>query len=116
MSRFLVTLFVVMLLTIACNTKQGITQVDKLVGNKLAEAEQLYTMVKRLPKYEINLDERQYELHGAIISHRDSLKTSIVEVHTWEDKSNKIVVWVGETYSSGKVIIDAIKYDKEIQY
>ena len=95
---------------------EPVSTIDKLIGKEFELARQEYFNSDPEYQYQININNDLDEFNGGVLNHKDILIDSIVNVYTWNFINHKKTIWTGKTKNMNNVIIDAIRYHKDIKF
>jgi hypothetical protein len=90
--------------------------IDELIGKNLDFAHKIYFKADPDINYKISINDYLNEFDSGIYKKKSILKDSIVQVFTWTFINHKQTIWVGDTKTMKKEIIDAIRYKNSVQF
>lgn len=90
--------------------------IEELIGHDYNYARKMYFRTEPGNHYTLNINEPLKEFDVEILNKQQMLTDSIVDVYTWEYKTYKKTIWVGETELMKDQVILAIRYNKRVEF
>jgi len=94
----------------------SVETIDTLIGKDYDFACEKYFKEKPNTHYTINVNHSLNEFDGGILNRKIILTDSIVDVYTWVYFNHKKTIWVGQTLTLKRQIIDATRYKNNVQF
>lgn len=93
-----------------------VEKIDELIGQNYDYAHKIYFQTDPDKQYKMDVNDNLNEFNGGIFNKKDILTDSIVHVFTWDYTTHKKTIWIGQTEKLESEIIDAIRYNKKVQF
>ncbi len=90
--------------------------IDKLIGQNYDYAYKFYFRKPFNHQYSVSINDNLYEIDNGILNKKKILTDTIVHVFTWDYKTYKKTIWVGKTEKCEHQVIDAIRYNNDVQF
>ncbi len=94
----------------------SVETIDELIGQNYDYAYKMYFRTDPDSHHEVNINNKLNEFDGGILSKKEILIDSIVNVYTWDFANHKMTIWVGKTKKMNSQIIAAIRYKDNIRF
>jgi len=95
---------------------EPVKTIDELIGENYDYAHKMYFQTDPERHYTVNVNYNLNEFDGAILNDKEILTDSIVHVFTWNYVTHKKTIWIGQTEKMEMQVIDAIRYNNNVQF
>ena len=95
---------------------EPIEVIEELVGEEYTFAHTSYFQTKESDYYSISINGELDNFNSRILSRRETLSSPYIDVYTWDYFTHKCTIWIGTTKDSTLRIIDAIRYQRDVQF
>lgn len=90
--------------------------IHDLIGKDYVYARETYFDKEPDTHYTINIKQNLNEFDSGVLTRKELLIDSLVDVYTWNYFSYKKTIWVGKTSKMNQQIIDALRYKNNVRF